>query len=190
MIAGDFATVTELNARARADRVLEGSVSDEGLLIADGQTAGVGDEVVTRQNNRLITTGRTWVKNGDRWIVTATNPDGSHGVAPCERERRGLAPRRLRRPARRARLRHDRVSQSGSDDRYRPLPRGSRRRREKCSTSQQQGVASPTACMSNLGNCIRRVANPLFTCLQTRGVSRTARPLAPPEQGSLWSASV
>jgi hypothetical protein len=77
MIAGDSATVTELNARARGDRVREGTVSDAGLLIADGQTAGVGDEVVTRQNNRLVTTGRTWVKNGDRWIVTATNSDGS-----------------------------------------------------------------------------------------------------------------
>ena len=77
MIAGDSATVTELNYRARADRVREGTVSEEGLLIADGQTAGVGDEVVTRQNNRLVTTGRTWVKNGDRWLVTATNPDRS-----------------------------------------------------------------------------------------------------------------
>jgi hypothetical protein len=77
MIAGDSTTVTELNARARADRVKDGTVSDEGLPMADGQTAGVGDEVVTRQNNRLITTGRTWVKNGDRWIVTATNPDGT-----------------------------------------------------------------------------------------------------------------
>ena len=77
MIAGDSTTVTELNARARADRVMQGSVSNGGLLIADGQTAGVGDEVVTRRNNRLLTTGRTWVKNGDRWIVTAANPDGS-----------------------------------------------------------------------------------------------------------------
>jgi len=81
MIAGDSTTVTELNTRARADRVREGTVSDEGLLIADGQTAGVGDEVVTRQNNRLVTTGKTWVKNGDRWIVTATNADGS--MAMC-----------------------------------------------------------------------------------------------------------
>jgi hypothetical protein len=77
MIAGDSATVTELNCRARADRVLEGTVADEGLFIADGQTAGVGDEVVTRQNNRLIMTGRTWVKNGDSWVVTATNSDGT-----------------------------------------------------------------------------------------------------------------
>jgi hypothetical protein len=77
MIAGDATTVTELNTRARADRVREGTVSNGGLLIADGQTAGIGDEVVTRQNNRLVTTGKTWVKNGDRWIVTATNSDGT-----------------------------------------------------------------------------------------------------------------
>jgi len=59
MIAGDSTTVTELNCRARADRVREGTVAEEALLIADGQKAGVGDEVVTRQNNRLLTTGRT-----------------------------------------------------------------------------------------------------------------------------------
>ena len=69
--------MTELNVRARADRVMEGTVGNEGIRIANGQVAGVGDEVVTRQNNRLVTTGRTWVKNGDRWIVTATNSDGS-----------------------------------------------------------------------------------------------------------------
>jgi conjugative relaxase-like TrwC/TraI family protein len=77
MIAGDSATVTELNCRARADRVTEGTVSGAELPIADGQMAGVGDEVVSRHNNRLVTTGRTWVKNGDRWIVSSTNPDGS-----------------------------------------------------------------------------------------------------------------
>jgi len=37
MIAGDSATVTELNYRARADRVREGTVSEEGLLIADAR---------------------------------------------------------------------------------------------------------------------------------------------------------
>jgi len=36
--------------------------------------------VVTRANNRLLTTGRRWVKNGDRFVVTATNPDGSMAV--------------------------------------------------------------------------------------------------------------
>jgi hypothetical protein len=80
MIAGDAATVTELNRRARTGRVAEGSVASAGLAIADGQRAGVGDEIVTRQNNRLLTTGKSWVKNGDRFVVTATNPDGSMAV--------------------------------------------------------------------------------------------------------------
>jgi hypothetical protein len=60
--------------------VAEGSVASAGLAIADGQRAGVGDEIVTRQNNRLLTTGRSWVKNGDRFVVAATNPDGSMAV--------------------------------------------------------------------------------------------------------------
>jgi conjugative relaxase-like TrwC/TraI family protein len=77
MIAPDAATVSELNARARADRVAEGVVAEVGLEIADGQVAGTGDEVVTRENNRLLATGRRWVKNGDRWVVRATNADGS-----------------------------------------------------------------------------------------------------------------
>jgi conjugative relaxase-like TrwC/TraI family protein len=76
MIAGDAATVSELNRRARADRVAAGQVLAEGLSVADGQTAGVGDLVVTRENNRSLTTGRRWVKNGDRWTVTATSQDG------------------------------------------------------------------------------------------------------------------
>jgi hypothetical protein len=80
MIAGDTATVAELNRRARADRVAAGQVLGEGLSIADGQIAGVGDVVVTRENNRSLATGRRWVKNGDRWRVTATSDDGSMTV--------------------------------------------------------------------------------------------------------------
>ena len=76
MIAGVAATVAELNRRARADRVAAGQVLAEGLSVADGQTAGVGDMVVTRENNRSLATGRRWVKNGDRWTVTATSQDG------------------------------------------------------------------------------------------------------------------
>ena len=77
MIAPDSATVAELNALARADRVAAGQVDGAGLTVADGQVAGTGDEVVTRQNNRLLATGKRWVKNGDRWAVNATNDDGS-----------------------------------------------------------------------------------------------------------------
>jgi conjugative relaxase-like TrwC/TraI family protein len=76
MIAGDLGTVGELNARARADRVSAGQVTDEGVSVAGGGTAGVGDHVRTRQNNRHLTSGRTWVRNGDRWTVIATLDDG------------------------------------------------------------------------------------------------------------------
>jgi hypothetical protein len=80
MIAGDSATVAELNRRARTARVAEGTVAESGLVIAEDQRAGVGDEIVTRQNNRRLTAGRSSVKNGDRFLVAATNPDGSMAV--------------------------------------------------------------------------------------------------------------
>jgi hypothetical protein len=80
MIAGDSATVAELNRRARTARVAEGAVAESGPAIADGQRAGVGDAIVTRQNNRLLTAGKSWVKNGDRFVVAATNPDGTMAV--------------------------------------------------------------------------------------------------------------
>ena len=80
MIAADSATVADLNRRARADRVAAGTVADDGLAVADGQRVGVGDEVITRANNRLLVTGSRWVKNGDRWTVTATHQDGSMAV--------------------------------------------------------------------------------------------------------------
>jgi len=78
MIAQDAATVADLNRRARADRVAAGAVSENGLTVAGGQTAGTGDVVVTRQNNRRLATGRSgFVKNRDLWTVTACNHDGS-----------------------------------------------------------------------------------------------------------------
>jgi conjugative relaxase-like TrwC/TraI family protein len=80
MIAGDTATVSELNARARAGRIAEGTVAETGLAIAEGQKAGVGDEIVTRKNNRLLSVGKSWVKNGDRFLVTSTNSDGTMAV--------------------------------------------------------------------------------------------------------------
>jgi hypothetical protein len=80
MIAGDAATVAELNARARADRVAAGEVEADGVALSGEGVAGVGDVVVTRQNARLLSTGKSWVKNGDRWVVTAVNDDGSMAV--------------------------------------------------------------------------------------------------------------
>lgn len=80
MIAGDAETVRELNNRARADRVTAGHVVEAGLDVAGGGKAGVGDRVVTRENNRRLSTGHRWVKNGDQWTITATNDDGSMTV--------------------------------------------------------------------------------------------------------------
>ena len=77
MIGADVATVTELNRLARADRVTTGAVSEDGVRIADAQIAGVGDEVFTRQNDRRLAVGSGWVKNGDRWVVTAAHADGT-----------------------------------------------------------------------------------------------------------------
>ncbi len=69
--------MAELNHRARQDRVDAGEVLADGVALAGGQVAGVGDVVVTRENNRLLGTGKSWVKNGDRWTVTAADEDGS-----------------------------------------------------------------------------------------------------------------
>ena len=35
--------------------------------MSGGATAGIGDQVVTRQNNRRLGTGKHWVRNGDQW---------------------------------------------------------------------------------------------------------------------------
>jgi len=80
MIAGDLRTVSELNDRARADRVAARAVSEHGLAVAGGGTAGVGDLVISRQNDRRLSTGQHWVRNGDRWVVTATHHDGTMTV--------------------------------------------------------------------------------------------------------------
>ena len=80
MLASDTATVNELNARARAERVASGVVIEEGVNVAGAMTAGVNDLVVTRENNRRLTTDTSWVKNGDVWIVSATRANGSMTV--------------------------------------------------------------------------------------------------------------
>ncbi|MEO8830020.1 MobF family relaxase, partial [Lapillicoccus sp.] len=80
MMAADSDTVAELNARARAHRVAVGEVSAAGVVVAGGETIGVGDVVVTRHNQRALVTGRGWVKNGDDWVVESIGEDGSMRV--------------------------------------------------------------------------------------------------------------
>jgi ATP-dependent exoDNAse (exonuclease V) alpha subunit len=47
------------------------------VRLADGTTAGVGDRIVTRRNDRTITARRRWAKNSDQWIVTRRHRDGA-----------------------------------------------------------------------------------------------------------------
>jgi len=77
LLAHDRGTVTALNARARADRILTGASSPVGVPLRDGTTAGTGDTVVTRLNARGFTdrAGR-YVRNGDTWTVRQTTPGG------------------------------------------------------------------------------------------------------------------
>jgi len=81
MIASDNDTVTALNERARAHRVAVGEVRDHGIQTLSGAVIGVGDLVVTRENNRLLSCGRGWVKNGDQWLVREVAADGAVTVA-------------------------------------------------------------------------------------------------------------
>jgi len=80
MLASDTATVNELNSRARSARVTSGFVAEEGIDVAGAMTAGVNDLVVTRENDRRLTTDTSWVKNGDVWTVAATHENGSMTV--------------------------------------------------------------------------------------------------------------
>jgi hypothetical protein len=81
MIAQDNETVTELNRLARAGRLAAGQVAESGLALADGSVAGVGDVVAARKNDRkLRLPDGTWVRNRDRFVVTATNGDASMAV--------------------------------------------------------------------------------------------------------------
>ncbi len=82
MAAATNATVTDLSARARADRVLAGQVEADGAVLHDGNLAGRGDWVATRHNDRRMSVhgGRDWVKNSDAWQMKRRHPDGSPTV--------------------------------------------------------------------------------------------------------------
>ena len=83
LIAADNDTVLELNARARTDNLLSGRASVDGVELRDGTTAGVGDRITTRANNRALRVGGDdFVRNGATWTITASHTDGSLTVAP------------------------------------------------------------------------------------------------------------
>ena len=98
MLAPTRELATELNVRARTDRLaaLEQDQPRPGVgptaidrrdqqrevALADGSAASTGDTIITRRNNRkLRTTATDFVKNGDRWTVTAAHTRGRNAGA-------------------------------------------------------------------------------------------------------------
>ena len=96
MLAPSRDLVAALNTRARQHRLTHTAASTPaGLLHAwsTGQPGPPGDAIITRANDRrLPITGTDWVKNGDRWTVTAVHPDGSLRVQHAATRRRITLP--------------------------------------------------------------------------------------------------
>ncbi|WP_027588349.1 MobF family relaxase [Acidipropionibacterium acidipropionici] len=81
LVAETREQVAMLNARARADLILDGTLNPgPEITLNDGTQAGVGDTVITRRNDRRLRTGRDWVRNGDTWTITDIRHDGSISV--------------------------------------------------------------------------------------------------------------
>ena len=77
MLAPTRDLASQLNQRAQAHR-LGGATCGAGVPLADGNTAHVGEQVITRTNDRRLRISVSdWVKNGDRWTVLACRDDGS-----------------------------------------------------------------------------------------------------------------
>ncbi|MGI9016503.1 MAG: MobF family relaxase [Euzebya sp.] len=82
MIAQTRDIVAALNSRARDGRIAAGHTDPaRAVRLHDHTLASTGDTIVTRHNNRRLQTGRGWVKNGDRWTITAINDDASLTVS-------------------------------------------------------------------------------------------------------------
>lgn len=81
MLATNNEMVKELNQRAQIHAILTGEVKDQGASVIgrDQLPTYVGDIIVTRQNNRTLTTraGKDFVKNGDQWKILKVHSDGS-----------------------------------------------------------------------------------------------------------------
>ena len=78
LIAETRDDVTALNVRARADLILDGTLKPgREVELNDGTTAGVGDRIITRRNDRRLRNGKDWVRNGDTWTIIDVRDDGS-----------------------------------------------------------------------------------------------------------------
>lgn len=84
LMAGDNATANELAARCRSELASRRYIGGDAVPIATG-VVSQGDHVVTLQNARSIRTSRAdYIRNGGRFMVTATASDGSLSVVSLE----------------------------------------------------------------------------------------------------------
>jgi ATP-dependent exoDNAse (exonuclease V) alpha subunit len=95
MLAPSRRQVADLNQRARAGR-LAGQAPTAQAELADGNQASTGDVIITRRNDRRLTAGTSWVRNGDRWTVTRVTGDGAPPRHPPPHQEGGDVTRRLR----------------------------------------------------------------------------------------------
>lgn len=88
LISDSNESVTALNERARTDLILDGVVGGpREALLRDEARAAAGDTIITRKNDRRLTAGHGWVRNGDRWTVLDVRTDGSLLVKRAGAER-------------------------------------------------------------------------------------------------------
>ena len=77
MLAPTRDLVARLNKAARNTR-LTGAEAKDQVALADGNNASAGDVILTRRNDRRLgISGTDWVKNGDRWTITAVDTSGT-----------------------------------------------------------------------------------------------------------------
>ena len=88
MLAGTRDQVATLNRWARDHRLTTDDIAtaSAGVVgLSDGNLGSAGDVIVTRMNDRRLTiSGTDWVKNGDRWTITAVEASG--GVRAVHRD--------------------------------------------------------------------------------------------------------
>ena len=79
MMAASNAAVAGLNQRAQAELRTAGVITGDTTPLRDEQSAGVGDMILTRRNDRRITVGHRgdWVRNGSLFTVRSIGADGS-----------------------------------------------------------------------------------------------------------------
>ena len=89
LVAADSATVDALNNRAHTDRITEGTVAPNGIILHSdcrGTQICVGDQILTRRNSRrLQLPDGGHVRNGSLWTVTAVRQDGSLDITAAGR---------------------------------------------------------------------------------------------------------